>query len=203
MKSSNHTLPVWPGYIAAIASLLLSMLLLLAILVFAITQIGGILEKYAIEIERGLLTQEKSQVSIKKQAPISIKPEDQRIQERKPTLAESRAPIRQIKLRFQLGLSGLPPEQIHELSASLKNTQAPEGEKWRLWAYYPTENRVLEKSTFNLMLSVRRELSEHGIKEKDVEIKLIKSDTPPAGFREGEIVFYLAPLHLISTGKIK
>lgn len=42
MKSSNDSLSVWPGYVAAIASLVLSMLLLLAVLVFAMTQVGGL-----------------------------------------------------------------------------------------------------------------------------------------------------------------
>jgi hypothetical protein len=44
--SNAQTDVVWPGYVAAMASLLLSLLLVAAILVFTISQIGGVIEGY-------------------------------------------------------------------------------------------------------------------------------------------------------------
>jgi len=37
---------VWPGYVAAVASLVLSLLLLAGVMVFAITQVGRLLGFY-------------------------------------------------------------------------------------------------------------------------------------------------------------
>ena len=50
--TSKETAAIWPGYVAAIASLVLSLLLLLAILVFAMTQVGNMVSKYTEQLMR-------------------------------------------------------------------------------------------------------------------------------------------------------
>ena len=59
MHQSKGSISVWPGYVAAVASLVLSLLLLAGVLVVAITQIGRLVDGYndqlmvaAIEDER-------------------------------------------------------------------------------------------------------------------------------------------------------
>ena len=56
--TSKETAAIWPGYVAAIASLVLSLLLLLAILVFAMTQVGNMVSKYTEQLMRAVLEQE-------------------------------------------------------------------------------------------------------------------------------------------------
>ena len=59
MSRHKVSISVWPGYVAAVSSLVLSLLLLAGVLVVAITQIGRLVEGYndqlvvaAIEDER-------------------------------------------------------------------------------------------------------------------------------------------------------
>lgn len=201
MKSSNDSLSVWPGYVAAIASLVLSMLLLLAVLVFAMTQVGGIVAKYSDEIMHSALNEVKNR-PLEKMPPPTLGAKKARSVARGGAFVESGTPLRQIKLRFQRGLSGIPDRQIEQLVASIKKTQAPMGVKWKIWAFFPKGDVVLERLTFNLMLSVRGELSGFGIKENDVDLSLIESGVHLAGYKEGEIIINLAPLHLVALGRI-
>ena len=46
MKLSGDSASVWPGYVAAVASLLLSLLLLAGVLVVAISQVGRLVGSY-------------------------------------------------------------------------------------------------------------------------------------------------------------
>jgi hypothetical protein len=52
MKLGKGVPSVWPGYVAAVASLVLSLLLLLAILVFAMTQIENLLNEVEVKDDK-------------------------------------------------------------------------------------------------------------------------------------------------------
>ena len=63
MKLGKGSPSVWPGYVAAMASLLLSLLLLLSVLVYAMTQVGTIAERYAQQIMRAVMQDELNRSS--------------------------------------------------------------------------------------------------------------------------------------------
>ncbi len=101
MRSSIGVVSVWPGYVAAVASLVLSLLLLAGVLVVAITQIGRVVGAYndqlmvaALEDERRAMEVEALQARAKAASPL-ITAEPQPV---RPAPVEQR-PVAQPALR--------------------------------------------------------------------------------------------------------
>ena len=199
MKSSSGTSTVWPGYVAAIASLVLSLLLLLAILVFAMTQVGNIVSKYSNEIMRSVFLKEIDKNATNKyenkttKKLNSARDEESEIKKKSPFFSD-RTALSQIDLVFGPGLFEIPSGQVRDLISLIKKTEAPEGAQWKIWASTLENDALSERATFRLMLSIRRVLIEQGIKEKNIDVELKKSATILPGYNRGEIIINLAPL---------
>jgi hypothetical protein len=181
--------------VAAVASLVLSLLLLLAILVFAMTQVGSLVSAYMKEILRAdplLVAQIRSSERIPSEripppAPI---PKSQPLE---PENVKPGTPFRQVKLVFGANVSDVPAAQRAEVIASIQQIHGPLDGPWLIWATALSSDEVMERTVYRLMLSVRKVLLEQGITEKQIELRLQRSSTPPPGYAQGEITVYIAP----------
>jgi hypothetical protein len=200
MKMTGMATSVWPGYVAAIASLVLSLLLLLAILVISITQVGSIVGQYMQELLRSELlsktvtarsTGEKSSFN----KIISNVKSDQNI--------EQNVPLNQIKVELTRKLDEIPPFYIDQIRAEIKSINASPGAKWIIWSYVYDQDALIERAAYRFMLSIRRILMQEGIGESQIEMRLQKSKLPPKGYEQGEISIYMGPLHIVTSVKGK
>jgi hypothetical protein len=203
MKLSNHAPSIWPGYVAAVASLVLSLLLLLAILVFAMTQVGSLVSAYMKEILRAdplLQEQAKSKplpVAIERNLPPPPPPRPRVTEESvKPGV-----PLRQVRLVFGANVSDVPAAQRAEVVASIQQIQGAATGPWLIWASTLSGDEVMERTVYRLMLSVRKVLFEQGHPENQIELRLEKANTPPPGYGRGEVVVHVAPLNSSTLGR--
>lgn len=208
MRLSENVPSVWPGYVAAIASLVLSLLLLLAILVFALTQVGHLVTAYAQELLRATLQSEQDQTAPKNEERLKPAQQVGRIEGLHIPAAQSPkepvapgTPLRQIRLVFGAELSDIPAAQAAEVAAAILQTQAPEDAGWLIWAQVLSGDVLMERAAYRLMLAVRKNLMAQGVSEKKIELQIKTATTPPTRYKQGEIIVYLAPLHLTFPGR--
>lgn len=226
MKTATSVPSVWPGYVAAIASLVLSLLLLLAILVFALTQVGHLVSAYMQNLMREALqevprVESASGVATGTSAGASVggtasaggsaspsgnasarlasvaHPEAGRAGGTSAKPASGLAQ-RQLRLVFAADLADIPPAQLAEVVSLLQQMQTPAEGAWSIWAPVLASDALMGRAAYRLMLSLRQTLIAQGASEKQIGLQLQPRDTPPPGYAEGEIVVYVAPLHLLS-----
>ena len=203
MKFAQTAPSIWPGYVAAIASLVLSLLLLLAILSFALTQVGNIVTQYTQEILRNTLAAKPSQPIDPIKPSVNSTPARVRTT---PGTAEPVArgtPLRQIKLIFGVNLSDIPASQLAEVISSIKQIQAPDDVAWRIWTTTLVSDSVMERSAYRLLLSARKRLIDQGVQEKRIELRIDKSSTPPPGYQLGEIIIHIAPVQFSAADGVR
>ena len=202
MSATQNVPSVWPGYVAAIASLVLSLLLLLAILVFALTQVGNLVSAYMQELLRDSLKAEQTYPKSSAKGGS----QSQRLPGPPPELSQEAVgpgtPMRQLRLIFAAELADIPANQMGELVASIKQMQAPEDANWLIWSDVLSSDTVMERSAYRLMLVVRKALMTQGVSEKQIELQIKTTKTLPLRYSQGEIVIYVAPLHVKSTEKM-
>jgi Na+-transporting methylmalonyl-CoA/oxaloacetate decarboxylase gamma subunit len=100
MELAKNAPSVWPGYVAAVASLVLSLLLLLAILVFAMTQVGNIVSNYMQEVIKNTWLAEQAELARAAQAaiakpglsPVAVRHDNRVVFLRDPVLARAPDP---------------------------------------------------------------------------------------------------------------
>lgn len=208
MKTTNNVPSVWPGYVAAIASLVLSLLLLLAILVFALTQVGNLVSAYMQEILRQSLLDEQAKPKVESKAVTPekkwinrIKPEPIRPPESAQESVSPDTPLRQIRLIFGPELADIPSSQLAEVVTSIKQIQAPSDANWLIWSPVLSSDALMERAVYRLMLSVRKTLIAQGVPEKQIDLQLKATSSMPPRYQQGEIIIHVAPLHLRSPGR--
>lgn len=202
MKLAKSVPSVWPGYVAAIASLVLSLLLLLAILVFALTQVGNLVSNYREAIMKAVLAAERFRSSE------AVEPMEKDMPKPMPATREFERPpapkalkaitpentLHQISLIFSAGVADIPePEKLLLESAIQKIPQAAESH-WRIYSSTYANDPLMERVTFLLMLATRRTLVGQGIPEKRIELQLTKTEIAPAHYLVGEIVVHVSPV---------
>jgi hypothetical protein len=203
MKLGKGVPSVWPGYVAAVASLVLSLLLLLAILVFAMTQIENLVARYDQEILRARLQQEVDAGQTEPTTrpvspapvPVSPKPEAPKPSAKDNVVAKTsktEAPLPdQIRLIFEAGVGDVSAQAAQELAAVVARLNAAKPLYWRIQAATLASDPVMEKTSYRLMMKVNQLLREQGIDEKRIQLRLQKSTVLPKGYADGEIVVTL------------
>lgn len=200
MKLAKNATSVWPGYVAAIASLVLSLLLLLAILVFALTQVGNLVSTYREAIMKAVLAAERFRNSeavqpIEKDTPTLTPRELARPPTPKPLKAIRPDNIlHQITLIFSAGVADIPEQEKLLLESAIQKTPMGAESNWRIYSTTYANDPLMERVTFLLMLTTRRTLVAQGISEKRIELQLNKSETAPANYLLGEIVVHVSPV---------
>lgn len=199
MKLANNAPSIWPGYVAAIASLVLSLLLLLAILVFALTQIGNLVSRFRADIVRGLLEaesqsgenlQSKETASAVQVAP--IRPE---LFDQKGTNQTNQPVLRQIKLIFSSGLAEIPASYRSVVANAIQGAQHSTDLGWQIRATVLPQDLIMQRATYQLMLSVRQALVAQMYSEKRITLRLEQSGDMPPGYQLGEVIVVLTPVN--------
>lgn len=199
MKLANNVPSVWPGYVAAIASLVLSLLLLLAILVFALTQVGNLVSQFRADILRGLLEAESKHrwaaplpatlTSVARLSPLAVVPATT-----KPPAREAKSTPRHIKLIFANGLAEIPASHRSSVVQAIERIQATSDTAWQIRATVLPHDALMERATYQLMLSVRRTLVAQAYSEKNIYLQLEQTTEAPPGYTQGEIIITVTPL---------
>ena len=210
MKTSNNFPSVWPGYVAAVASLVLSLLLLLAILMVAIVRGQGMVKQRYEEITSLALSERveqkrsslnslnmKDAVAVahagsSQQMPIPSKPITGSDSEINPY----RKGALHLSLIFETGASSLPNDQLLEIVAAMHRQQVRANTPWVLSVQVPEFDPVFERAAYNLMLLVRSALLEKGVSVKDIRLQIQRTKKSPPGYEKGEIT-----IHAVASNK--
>jgi hypothetical protein len=190
---SKEMVSIWPGYVAAIASLVLSLLLLLAILALAMTQVGAAGYLYTQELIRTVV---ENEADLEAQA-IASKPLIQ------AALAPPGTPFNQIRFVFGADLASIPAAQAGEVAKAIQDLKAPEDARWLISASTPPSDATTEHSTFRLMLALRRTLTESNVPESLIQMRINRNATSPDDLKTGAIAITVAPLHALTKERSK
>jgi hypothetical protein len=134
---AKESISVWPGYVAAVASLVMSLLLLAGVLVVAITQVGGMVDSYNQQLMAAAQEDERRSLemqAISARAPPKQKTAavQQKVIARKPTQvvsAEQTASSRALELQEMKELQALEEqwrkrsEEVAALKSELTRVQ--------------------------------------------------------------------------------
>lgn len=215
---------------AAIASLVLSLLLLLAILVFAMAQVGEIVARHKPQImldavqEELLSTAPASETPdpAPAQAPVQprVKPPVNAPAPAVPAAASQgakgavapaplQAPAKvraqpsfqDIRLVFEAGVSDLGGQEAREFQKALAQLPGTPDSQWVISAEVLETDGVNDKNTYRLMLQIRKQMVGAGIAASRIDMRLQKTKTAPAGSERGEIIITVRPVvPLLSQG---
>jgi hypothetical protein len=205
MKLGKGVPSVWPGYVAAVASLVLSLLLLLAILVFAMTQIENLVARYEQELLRASLQQEldagkKDETKapttpVPAPAPVLPKPTAEKPQAKDSVVAKTSKTDAtlpdQIRLIFEAGVGDVSPQAAQELASVIARLKSDKPLYWVIQASTVASDPVMEKTSYRLIMKVNQLLRQQGVDEKRIQVRLQKSNVLPKGYADGEIVVTL------------
>jgi hypothetical protein len=211
MSMEKDSLSVWPGYVAAVSCLVLSLLLLASIVVSMLSQVASISADYnKILLESALKkfiapeAVSKAQPTASATAPATRKQvqvqsnavpsQTARSQEPRRNMPQALMPIEQLKLVFASDLAKVPPAQQEELVRALTLLAAPIGVKWRVWAIAQEGDERAKRTTFELMASVRGVMARKGFDEAAIDLRLMLQRLAPANAAPGEIVIFVAPV---------
>ncbi len=222
MSSESGSVSVWPGYVAAVSCLVLSLLLLAAIVVSLITQLGPLaaahnetlrqasLKRYQSPGEDpGLAGQSAPSALSAGAAPPRVPAVLKRSGE---SAAASIALPRQgdppaakaageLRLVFDASLADIPASQFKDLAAALDQIDAPVGGRWQIWAAAPEADALASRTTFKLMLAVRSYMVKAGIAESLMDLRMVPQGAPPERARRGEIVIHVVPQRQLPAGQ--
>ena len=206
MKLGKGVPSVWPGYVAAVASLVLSLLLLLAILVFAMAQVGSIVAQYKPQIMREALQEELEpkrsndpQTDKQQQTPSPLpspsgKERPQQSPQVVPSKVKSQVAFQEIRLIFEAGASELSGPEVTEFQQAFEQVRKPADVAWQVSAAVQDADAVNEKNTYRLMLQIRKMLVWSGVELQRVDLRLNKTATAPEGRDRGDIVITIRPV---------
>lgn len=94
---AQQVVSVWPGYVAAVASLVLSLLLLAGVMVFAITQVGRLVGLYNEDLMTAVVQDELRALELERLQAQAVKMQNQQVMEAVPVVepqpARSRAEL--------------------------------------------------------------------------------------------------------------
>lgn len=190
----------WPGFVAVISGLVASLMLLMAILVLLLTQLGTISSNYADRVLAELLRQAEEREAIA--ALEKIRGTGTGTKLGGAVSAVSAVPtdpgpkISEIVLIFADKVNDIPEDQRPAISQGLRDLGAAADSRWAILAFAPESDAVLRRSTFRLMVAVRNFVSSQGIAESRVEMRMepqpVSAEPAPAG----SIVVRIVPLRV-------
>lgn len=195
----------WPGFVAVISGLVASLMLLMAILVLLLTQLGTISGNYAEAVLAELLRQAKEREEIAALEKIRGTGTGTGTKLGGALVGVSPVPtdpvpkISEIVLIFADKVNDISQEQRPVIAQGLRELSASADSRWAILAFAPESDTVLRRSTFRLMVSVRNFLASEGIAESRVELRMepqpVSNESAPAG----SIVVRIVPLRIDAT----
>lgn len=198
MKLSGKT-NIWPGYVASIASLLLSILLLIGVLVIAMSQVDALVSD-RIEVIGKMVEEEKIIVKKVSEKPVVtqiIKPQqivEPKIIEPKIENKPVKKLLESIRVVVEAGVFSLDGEQLNELNKTIKETNK-EGVTWQVSSCRINNSSTSTQDSFGLMFQVRDLLKKDGVNLEGVSTQLRDCNQLKKGVGQGEILIELIPTY--------
>lgn len=158
----------WPGYVAAMASLVQSLLLLTVILAFAIYQMSVLAGK---RVDQA----------------VSIVMAEQMVE---PLVVE-RIRIRGVDVFFSKEIWKIDEVSKKRIRQEFLSQTSPSG-KWLLWVGTDTEDSIKRRSAYLRLMVLRNELMSLGVVGGNIETRIL-SQSEEVGGRDGQTV-HLVPL---------
>lgn len=190
----------WPGFVAVISGLVASLMLLMAILVLLLTQLGTISGNYAEAVLAELLRQAKEREEIASLEKIRGTGTGTKLGGAligvSPVPPDPVPKISEIVLIFADKVNDIPPEQRPAIAQGLRELSASGDSRWAILAFAPEADAVLRRSTFRLMVSVRNFLASEGVAESRVELRMEPQPVSQEPVPMGSIVVRIVPLRV-------
>ena len=157
----------WPGYVAAMASLVQSLLLLTVILAFAIYQMSVLAGK---RVDQAVSIVLAEQVV----APV----------------VKERLRIRGVDVFFSTEIWQIDEPSRKRIRQEFLSQSSPSG-KWLLWVGTDTEDSMRRRSAYLRLMVLRNELMSLGVAGANIETRILSESEESA--RAGQVV-HLVPL---------
>lgn len=158
----------WPGYVAAMASLVQSLLLLTVILAFAIYQMSVLAGK---RVDQAVSIVMAEQV---------VEP-----------LVVDRIRLRGVDIFFSKEVWKIDEVSKKRIRQEFLSQTSPSG-KWLLWVGADTEDAIKRRSAYLRLMVLRNELMSLGVLGGNIETRIL-SQSEEVGGRDGQTV-HLVPL---------
>lgn len=157
----------WPGYVAAMASLVQSLLLLTVILAFAIYQMSVLAGK---RVDQA----------------VSIVMAEQEVE----PLVQERLRIRGVDIFFSTEIWQIDEISRKRIRQEFLNQKTSSG-KWLLWVGTDTEDSMKRRSAYLRLMVLRNELMSLGVAGTHIETRILSQ---PEGSDRGGQTVHLVPL---------
>lgn len=215
MDLPKGSVSVWPGYVAAVASLLLSLLLLSGVLVVSMSQVSRLVGAYNQQLLVAIAEDERRQAELvqtrsalhqqdklsapaetpKPQASLEALQSQLQLQSAELAKAEAQAlnmqeQMRQLavltapagvfktyRLTFGAGAQGLDAAAIKSLAAAMGPDELSGGTAWLMQAGVKGTSAAARREVYRLMLGLRGQLRELGVKPDQVSLVLSQERT--------------------------
>jgi len=190
----------WPGFVAVISGLVASLMLLMAILVLLLTQLGTISANYAEAVLAELLRQAEERERIAALEKIRGTGTGTKLGGAligvSPVPTDPTPKISEIVLIFADKVNDVPEEQRPAIAQGLRELNASADARWTILAFAPESDAVLRRSTFRLMVAVRNFVASQGIAESRVDLRMEPEPVSREPAPEGSIVVRIVPLRV-------
>lgn len=201
MKLSGKT-NIWPGYVASIASLLLSILLLIGVLVIAMSQVDALVTN-RLDVITKMVDEEKivvKQVSEKPVVTQIIKPQQvNEIKAVEPKVENKpvKKVLESIRIVVESGVFSLEGNQLNEIGKTIKEANKQSGVTWELLSCRINNSTTSTQDSFSLMFQVRDLLKKNGVDLETVSTQIQDCSQLKKGVGQGEILIELIPNYQI------
>jgi hypothetical protein len=187
----------WPGFVAVISGLVASLMLLMAVLVLLLTQLGTLSANYAETVLAELLRQAKEREEIAALEKIRGTGVGAKLGGAlvgvSPVPTDPSPRISEIVLIFAPKINDIPKEEQPAIAQALRDLGAASEARWTILAFAPESDSVLRRSTFRMMVAVRNFVTSQGIGEARIEMRLEPAPVSQEPAPEGSIVVRVVP----------
>lgn len=197
MSVPNNKINPWPGFVAVISGLVASLMLLMAILVLLLTQLGTLAANYAETVLAELLRRAEERQAITALEKIRGTGTGTKLGGAligvSPVPTDPSPKISEIVLIFTERVNDIPEDERPAIAQALRELGASPEARWTILAFAPESDAVLRRSTFRLMVAVRNFVTGQGIGESRIELRLEPEPVSREPAPEGSIVVRVVP----------
>ncbi len=186
MHAEEDSVGFWPGYVAAVASLVQALLLLSAVLAMAVFQLGMTI---------GL------QMDAKAALAMTIKKlSDTTANKAAMQKDDVEAPL---SVTFSDSVWQLSEGEVAQVSTELRQLQRQSVPRWRVWLLTQTDDPRKRRLGFLRVMALRNALLKNGVAADKIDVQLVQvTESEGAGQRSvSEQTVYVSPVAVTSKGR--
>jgi hypothetical protein len=204
MHSEEDSVGFWPGYVAAVASLVQALLLLSAVLAMAVFQLGLTIgqqvdAKTALAMTKEMPLDNAAQKAVihKNEAKTALAmtkkmPSDSAAHKAVMPKDDAEAPL---KVTFSDSVWQLSASEVTQVTAVVRQLQQQEVPRWRMWLPTQTDDPRKRRLGFLRVMAVRNVLLAIGVSAEKIDVQLVQvAESDGVGRRSAdEQTVYVSP----------